>query len=86
VKQQLVDLGTDYHQLLRRGSVMRRLAVAEHAAWRQAIRAKARSDELKVRTWSRPEQALVYAVLRDWAPSPEERRRLAMRLAWLLED
>jgi hypothetical protein len=86
VERKLADVGRDYQQLLRRGSVMRRLAVAEHAAWRQAIRARARTDELKVRTWSRPEQALVYAVLADWAPSPDERRGLATRLAWLRED
>jgi len=86
VDPQHLDLGTDYQRLLRRGSVMRRLAVAEHAAWRRAIRARARSDELKVRTWSRPDQARVYAVLSDWAPSPEERRRLTTRLAWLRED
>lgn len=65
---------------------MRRLAVAEHGAWRRAIRTKARTDELKVRTWSRPEQAMVYAVLPDWALSPEERERLTMRLAWLREE
>jgi hypothetical protein len=86
VERKLADVGRDYQQLLRRGSVMRRLAVAEHAAWRQAIRAKARTDDLKVRTWSRPEQAHVYAVLPDWRPSPEERRLLATRLAWLRED
>ena len=79
-------MGADYHQLLRRGSVMRRLAVADHAAWRRAIRAQARIDELKVRTWSRPEQALVFAVLPDWTLTAEERARLARRLAWLRED
>jgi hypothetical protein len=86
VERDLADIGRDYQQLLRRGSVMRRLAVAEHAAWRHAIRAHARTDELKVRTWSRPEESRVYAVLRDWRPSPEERKRLATRLAWLRED
>ena len=84
--RELADVGRDYQQLLRRGSVMRRLAVPEHAAWRQAIRAHARTDELKVRTWSRPEEARVYAVLPDWTLSAEERKRLATRLAWLRED
>jgi len=79
-------VGTDYRQLLRRGSVMRRLAVGEHAKWRHAIRIQAHTDELKVRTWSRPEQALVYAVLADWRPTLEERERLARRMAWLRED
>jgi len=65
---------------------MRRLAVGGHTGWRQAIRAKARADELKVRTWSRPEQARVYAVLVDWALNPDERERLARRLEWLRED
>jgi hypothetical protein len=86
VERKLAHVGRDYQQLLRRGSVMRRLAAADHPAWRRAIRAKARTDDLKVRTWSRPEQALVYALLPDWAPSPEERRLLATRLAWLRED
>ncbi|HZQ03909.1 MAG TPA: hypothetical protein VFA88_07800 [Gaiellaceae bacterium] len=83
---ELTDVGADYRQLLRRGSVMRRLAVAQHGCWRRAIRAQARTDELKVRTWSRPEQALVYAILPDWAPTADERERLARRLAWLQED
>ena len=81
------DLGADYQQLLRRGSVMRRLAPGEHAAWRRAIRRRARVDELRVRTWSRPgAPATVWAVLRDWSLTGEERARLARRLAWLRED
>ena len=81
------DIAQDYLHLLRRGSVVRRLAVAEHGAWRRAIRAKAQADELKVRTWSRDERpATVWAVLRDWTLTPEGRARLAQRLAWQRED
>jgi hypothetical protein len=81
------DLAQDYVQLLRRGSIVRRLAVSEHGAWRRAIRAKARADELTVRTWSRDGQpATVWAVLRDWTLTPEGRERLAQRLAWQRED
>jgi hypothetical protein len=81
------DLTQDYVQLLRRGSIVRRLAVSEHGAWRRAIRSKARADELTVRTWSRDGQpATVWAVLRDWTLTPEGRERLAQRLAWQRED
>jgi hypothetical protein len=81
------DVSSDYLQLLRRGSVVRRLAIGEHAAWRKAIRQKARADELKIRTWSRHDRpATVYAVLPDWTLSAEERRKLWQRLAWLRED
>jgi hypothetical protein len=81
------DVAQDYVQLLRRGSVVRRLVLAEHGAWRRAIRAKAQTDELRVRTWSRDEQpATVWAVLRDWTLTPEGRRRLAERLEWQRED
>jgi hypothetical protein len=81
------DIAQDYLQLLRRGSVVRRLALAQHSAWRRAIRAKARTDELKLRTWSRDERpATVWAVLSDWGLTPEGRRRLAQRLAWQRED
>jgi hypothetical protein len=47
------DVARDYVELLRRGSVVRRLTPALHEAWRRAIRASARSDELRIRTWSR---------------------------------
>jgi hypothetical protein len=81
------DLAQDYLQLLQRGSVVRRLAVSEHIAWRNAIRAKARTDELKLRTWSRDGRpATVWAVLPAWRLTPEGRARLAERLAWQRED
>jgi hypothetical protein len=81
------DVAQDYLQLLRRGSVVRRLAVPEHDAWRRAIRAKARTDELKLRTWSRDDRpATVLAVLSDWGLTPEGRKQLAQRLAWQRED
>ena len=81
------DIAQDYQQLLRRGSVVRRLTLEEHGAWRRAIRAKARADELNVRTWSRDEKpATVLAVLRDWTLTPGERERLAQRMAWRREE
>ena len=81
------DVASDYRQLLRRGSVTRRLALAQHAPWRQAIRGRARADELRVRTWSRPEPpATVWAVLSDWTLTREEREALRLRLGWLRED
>ena len=81
------DIAQDYLHLLQRGSVVRRLAVSEHAAWRRAIRAKARTDELKLRTWSRDDRpATVWAVLPDWTLTPEGRKHLAQRLAWQRED
>jgi hypothetical protein len=81
------DVGNDYLQLLRRGSVMRRLAVPEHAGWRRAIRAKARGDELRIRTWSRGgAPATVWATLPDWSLTREERERLRQRLEWQRED
>jgi hypothetical protein len=81
------ELTADYLQLLRRGSVMRRLAPDEHAAWRRAIRAKARADELRIRTWSRGGRpATVWAVLPDWSLTHEERGALVRRLAWQRED
>ncbi len=77
------DVAHDYLQLLRRGSVVRRLALAEHGAWRRAIRAKARTDELKVRTWSRGgAPATVWAVLPDWSLTRDERELLLQRLGW----
>lgn len=77
----------DYRQLLARGSVMRRLALSEHSLWRQAIRARAHIDELRVRTWSRAgSPASVWAVLPDWSLTREEHERLQQRLAWLRED
>ena len=81
------DVAEDYRQLLRRGSVMRRLTLAQHTAWRRAIRAAARADEHRVRTWSRAGQpAEVWAVLRDWSLTREEQERLQRRLGWLRED
>ena len=81
------DVAADYLQLLRRGSVMRRLAPAAHAAWRRALRRRARSDELRIRTWSRDGRpATVWATLPDWSLTHEERDRLVRRLEWLRED
>ena len=81
------DVGDDYRMLLRRGSVMRRLALSEHGAWRQAIRRRARADELRIRTWSRAgAPATVWATLPDWSLTREERERLAQRLSWQRED
>ncbi len=81
------DIASDYRDLLRRGSVMRRLAPAQHAAWRKAIRAAALADEHRVRTWSRGSRpAEVWAVLPDWTLTLEERRALARRLGWIRED
>lgn len=81
------DIGDDYLELLRRGSVTRRLALPEHGAWRRAIRAKARNDELRIRTWSRDgAPATVWAVLQDWSLTPEERAMLVQRLAWQRQD
>jgi hypothetical protein len=66
---------------------MRRLALAQHTAWRHAIRATARADEHRVRTWSRAgAPAEVWAVLRDWSLTREEQERLQRRLGWLRED
>ena len=80
------DLTQDYLLLLRRGSVMRRLAPTQHRGWRQAIRAKARSDELRIRTWSRDGQpATVWAVLPDWSLTRDERAELLRRIAWQRE-
>lgn len=77
------DIGQDYLLLLRRGSVMRRLALKEHAAWRRAIRAKARADELTIRTWSRDgAPATVWATLPDWSLTREEYELLRQRLSW----
>jgi hypothetical protein len=73
--------------LLRRGSVMRRLAPAQHAAWRKAIRIAARADEHRIRTWSRSRTpAEVWAVLRDWSLTRDEQERLQRRLSWIRED
>jgi hypothetical protein len=77
------DVAEDYLALLRRGSVTRRLAFAEHGAWRRAIRAKARADELRVRTWSRDGRpATVWAVLPNWSLTSAERELLLQRLSW----
>ena len=81
------DLAQDYLLLLRRGSVMRRLAPGGHGAWRQAIRAKAHADEIRIRTWSRDGQpATVWAVLPDWSLTQAEREGLRRRLTWKAED
>jgi hypothetical protein len=81
------ELTQDYLLLLRRGSVMRRLAPTEHPGWRQAIRAKAHADEIRVRTWSRDGQpATVWAVLPDWSLTEHERAALSQRLTWKQED
>jgi hypothetical protein len=82
-----VDLTEDYVELLRRGSVRRRLALTQHSAWRQAIRERAGADSLRVRTWSRDERpAIVWAVLPDWSLTPEERASHAERQNWLVRD
>jgi hypothetical protein len=76
-------IGRDYQHLLRRGSIMRRLATKQHESWRAAIRAKARADELRVDTWAREgAPATVYATLPDWSLTLEERAQLHQRLAW----
>jgi hypothetical protein len=81
------DVARDYLRLLRRGSVVRRLALSQHDGWRRAIRRRARADELRVRTWSRDEvPATVWAVLEDWSLTREEGAALKQRLAWLRED
>jgi hypothetical protein len=81
------DIAEDYRRLLRRGSVMRRLAPSQHSAWRRAIRAAAGADEHRIRTWSRSGRpAEVWAVLRDWTLTRDEQERLSCRLAWLRED
>jgi hypothetical protein len=78
---------SDYRQLLRRGSVMRRLAVSQHSLWRQEITARARIDQLRVRTWSRGDQpGTVWAVLQDWSLTREEHEHFQQRRAWLRED
>jgi hypothetical protein len=81
------DVTEDYRLLLRRGSVMRRLAAGEHRGWRQAMRTRAHADELRIRTWSRDGQpATVWAVLPDWSLTHDEREGLLQRLAWKRED
>ena len=81
------DVAADYLQLLRINSVTRRLAPSEHAAWRRAMREKARADELRIRTWSRDgNPATVWAVLPGAALTPEEQHRYAERLSWLQEE
>ncbi len=81
------EVAADYLQLLRRGSVIRRLVLTEHRAWRRAIRSRAYADELRIRTWSRDgAPATVVAVLRDWTLTPEERLILQPRRLWLRED
>jgi hypothetical protein len=81
------DIAADYLALLRRGSVMRRLALVQHHAWRKAIRAAARADEHRIRTWSRDGRpAEVWAVLQDWSLTRKEREQLDRRRRWMRED
>jgi hypothetical protein len=81
------DIADDYRRLLRRGSVMRRLAPARHSAWRKAIRAAAAADRHRIRTWSRGgPPAEVWATLPDWTLTRDEQERLHRRLSWLRED
>ncbi len=81
------DVAEDYRLLLRRGSVMRRLAAAQHASWRKAMRRAAAVDRHRIRTWSRSGRpAEVWAVLPDWSLTADERQRLQRRLSWLGED
>ncbi|HEY3922147.1 MAG TPA: hypothetical protein VGL76_08545 [Gaiellaceae bacterium] len=79
-------LARDYLRLLRRGSVMRKLAPVRHREWRRALRARAAADAIRIRTGSRPAESEVWAVLPDWSLTQSERERLAQRLAWLRED
>ena len=77
------DIAQDYLMLLRRGSVMRRLELTQHEGWRRALRRKAHTDELRIRTWSREgAPATVWAVLPDWTLTADEREKLARRIAW----
>lgn len=77
------EVTEDYLALLRRGSVVRRLALGVHPAWRRAIREKAHTDELRIRTWSRDgAPATVWAALPDWSLTREEREKLAQLLSW----
>jgi hypothetical protein len=81
------DVAADYRQLLRRGSLTRRLALDQHTAYRRALRAEARADGMAVRTWSRATRpATVWAVLPDWRLTREERAALAQRISWLQEE
>jgi hypothetical protein len=81
------DIADDYRRLLRRGSVMRRLAPGQHAAWRKAIGAAAAADRHRIRTWSRDGRpAEVWATLPDWTLTRAEQERLNRRLSWLRED
>ena len=79
-------IGRDYLRLLRRGSVMRKLAAAQHQEWRRALRARASADAIRIRTGSRAAESEVWALLPDWSLTREERERLAQRLEWLRED
>jgi hypothetical protein len=76
----------DYRQLLRRGSVTRRLPDRDHQAWKRAVSSQARADELTLRTWSRDQPPSVWAVLEDWSLTREERERLYQRMTWQRED
>jgi hypothetical protein len=63
----------DYEELLKRGSVSRR--VEDVDAWRVTMRAKARQDRLKVRTGVADHDAqVVWALLPNWTLTEEEDR------------
>ena len=53
------DVTADYQQMLRVGTVGRELTPPEHPRWRAAMRAKARSDRLRIRTRSHVPPGLV---------------------------
>jgi hypothetical protein len=81
------DVAADYRVLLRRGSVTRKLALAQHDAWRRAISEEAENDGFPIRTWSQAgSPAAVWAVLPDWRLTFEERAALEQRRSWLQED
>ena len=63
----------DYEELLKRGSVSRR--VDDVDAWRATMRTKAREDRLKVRTGMAARDAQVaWALLPNWKLTEEEER------------
>lgn len=63
----------DYEELLRRGSVSRR--VDDVGGWRATMRAKARQDRLEVRTGVAARDAQVaWALLPNWTLTEEEER------------
>ena len=81
------DLAEDYKVLLQRASVTRRLALDQHDAWSDAMRTRAESDGLTVRTWSREgPPANVWAVLPDLHPTLDARLAFQRRISWLQEE